>query len=83
MELMSAYIKPSGIHLDDDSLKVYRKIKNEAHVRGSKQLSAMAQFRKKLQAQLNETGSLYVPFNPNNFNPVDVSDFTNELIKKG
>jgi len=81
--LLSAYIEPKGIHLDKDELKAYREVKNNAHVRGSIQISALAQFRRKLIAQHQETGSLYVPFNPDNFNPVDNDSFTNDLIKKG
>lgn len=81
--LLSAYIEPKGIHLDKDELKVYRGVKNNAHIKGSVQISALAQFRRKLIIQHQKTGSLYVPFNPDNFNPVDDKIFTNELIKKG
>lgn len=79
--LKSAYIEPKGTHLDNDSMKEYRSAKNDAHVGGSKQLKSLAQFRKRLGLQLKKTGSLYVPFNPNDFKPVDEEDFTNKLIK--
>ena len=79
--LISAYIVPKGVHMDNDSLKEYRKVKNDAHARGSKQTSALSRFRRKLGEQFKKTGSLYVPFNPDNFKPVDEQVFTNELIK--
>lgn len=81
-KLVSAYVEPRGIHLDDDKMKNYRVAKNKAHVKGSLQLAAMSQFRRKLQIQLKETGSLYVPFNPENFKPVDGNIFINDLVKK-
>ncbi len=81
--LLSAYIEPKGVHLDKDELKAYRGVKNNAHVKGSIQTSALAQFRRRLITQHQKTGSLYVPFNPDNFNPVDDKIFTNDLIKKG
>ena len=81
--LISAYIEPGGIHLDNDSLKVYRKIKNDAHARGSDQLQALARFRRELGKRFKETGSLYVPFDPEKFEPVDSKEFVNDIIKEG
>lgn len=81
--LRCAYVDDRAIHLDKDAEKAYRQEKNKAHTPGSKQLGAMARFRKRLREQHEKTGSLYVPFDPNNFNPIDNQDFTNELIKKG
>jgi glycosyltransferase involved in cell wall biosynthesis len=83
MGLVSAYVEPDGKHIDNDSLKAYRSKKNDAHTGGSIQLGALAQFRRKLQAQLKDTGSLYVPFRREDFNPVDKEIFVNDLIKKG
>lgn len=80
--LMAAYIEPSGIHFDNDSLKAYRIEKTKAHTGASKQLIALNKFRKKYGEQI-KTGNFFVPWEPNNFNPVDEDDFTNELVKKG
>ena len=81
LKLKSAYIEPRGIHLDNDSLKAYRKIKNDAHAAGSKQLKALAQFRRKLKKQFEETGNVYTTFSTENFRPVDMKEFTNEIVK--
>jgi glycosyltransferase involved in cell wall biosynthesis len=79
--LKSAYIEPKGVHLDNDSLKDYRKVKNDAHVGGSAQFGALAQFRRRLREQFEKTGNVYVPFDPRKFSPVDKEDFTNDLVK--
>lgn len=56
--LMSAYIEPKGVHLDEDKDKVYRKVKNRAHLKGSSQLKAFAAAK----IQYERTGSVYVPW---------------------
>jgi len=73
--LISAYIEPRGVHLDNDSLIEYRAAKNKAHAKGSPQLSALSSYLKEMRA----TKNVYVPFNPD-FNPADMKIFTNELI---
>jgi len=75
--LMSAYIKPKGIHLDTDADKAYRAAKNDAHKRGSVQLRALSAYVKKMR----ETGEVYVPFDPN-YDPEDIKVFTSDLIMK-
>lgn len=79
--LLSAYIEPKGKHLDTDEMIEYRKEKNKAHTGGSKQLGALAQFRRKLIAKHSKTGDLYVPFDQSKFDPVDKEEFTNEITK--
>lgn len=59
--LMSAYIEPHGIHLDEDKDKVYRKVKDRAHIKGSQQLKAFAQAKLKYQQDHKNT---YVPYRP-------------------
>jgi len=56
--LMSAYIEPHGIHLDDDSDRVYRAIKNRAHKKRSSPLNAFS----KAKAMYEKTGAVYVPY---------------------
>lgn len=58
--LLSAYIEPRGIHLDEDKDKVYRQIKNRAHMKKSEQLKAFAQAKVEYQ----KTGNVYVPYTP-------------------
>lgn len=76
--LMSAYIVPRGKHLDTDADKAYREAKNDAHKKGSVQLTELSRYLQYMRA----SGDVYVSFNPN-FNPVDLNIFTNELIKQG
>lgn len=83
VKLISAYIEPKGVHIDNDSLKEYRAKKNDAHTGGSIQLGALAQFRRRLNVHLKETGNVYVPFDPKDFKPVDKEIFVNDLVKKG
>jgi glycosyltransferase involved in cell wall biosynthesis len=80
--LKSAYIEPKGVHLDNDSFKEYRKAKNGAHTGGSAQFKALAQFRRRLKKQYQDTGNVYVTFDPDKFSPVDKKDFTNDLVGK-
>lgn len=75
--LISAYIEPKGVHLDEDKDKDYRVAKNQAHKKGSFALRALSQAR----AELSKTGDVYVSFDPA-FNPDDINTFTNELILK-
>lgn len=56
--LLSAYIEKKGVHLDNDSDKVYRKVKNRAHQKGSAPLSAFAQAK----AYYAATKNVYVPY---------------------
>jgi len=58
LNLMSAYIESKGIHLDTDQDKVYRKVKNRAHVKKSAPLKAFA--RAKVEYQ--KTGNIFVPY---------------------
>lgn len=61
--LISAYIEPKGVHLDTDEDKVYRKVKNRAHRKGSSQLKAFVQAKIKYET----TGNVYVsniPYDP-------------------
>lgn len=81
VKLLSAYIEPRGKHLDADEMKEYRQLKNAAHIGGSIQRGALAQFRRNLIDQHSKTGSVYVPFDPKTFSPVDEDIFTNDIIK--
>lgn len=59
--LMSAYIEPHGIHLDNEPIKSgskYRTIKNLAHQKGSSQLKAFVQAK----IEYEKTGNVYVPY---------------------
>jgi glycosyltransferase involved in cell wall biosynthesis len=56
--LMSAYIEPNGIHLDKDTDKVYRKVKDRAHSKGSQQLRAFA----KAKLEYEKTKNVYIPY---------------------
>ena len=60
LNLMSAYIEPKGIHLDEDKDKVYRKVKNRAHLKGSMQLKSFA----RAKMEYEKTGKVYVPYIP-------------------
>lgn len=64
--LMSAYIEPKGTHLDTDQDKVYRKVKNRAHMKKSAPLKAFA----KAKLGYQKTGNVFVPYIP--YNPDDV-----------
>jgi len=76
--LMSAYIVPRGVHLDNDADKDYRMAKNDAHKKGSIQLRALSKYLQYMRS----TGDVYVSFDPD-FDPDDLKIFTNELIMKG
>jgi len=58
--LMGAYIDSRGIHLDEDKDKVYRKVKDRAHKKGSTQLKAFVAAR----TQYEQTGNVFVPYMP-------------------
>jgi GT2 family glycosyltransferase len=61
--LMSAYIEPYGVHLDNESIKSgskYRTIKNRAHQKGSSQLKAFSQAK----IEYEKTGNVYIPYIP-------------------
>ena len=76
--LISAYIKPRGIHLDTDKDKEYRSAKNEAHKKGSIQLKELSM----AVGEMRKTKMVYTPYtNPDDYNPVDSSIFTNEIMK--
>lgn len=77
--LISAYIEPQGVHLDKDKDKEYRKMKNNAHKKGSDQLKELS----KAIREMKETGNIYTPYvDQNNYRPVDEKVFTNDLILK-
>lgn len=59
--LISAYIEPRGVHLDDEPIKSgskYRSVKNRAHQKGSPQLQMFSQAK----LEYERTGSIYVPY---------------------
>ena len=75
--LMSAYIEPKGVHIDIDADKAYRKAKNDAHKKGSVQLSALSSY----VMGMRKSGDVYVPFDPD-YDPADSKVFTTDLILK-
>lgn len=75
---ISAYIVPRGKHLDTDADLEYRKVKNDAHRKGSAQLKELSAYL----MYMRKTGDVYVPFDPDDFNPIDKNIFTNSLIGK-
>lgn len=74
LKLMSAYIEPKGIHLDNDAEKVYRGVKNRAHKKGSPQLQAFA----RAKIEYANTKNVYVPYTP--YDPDDMKWSTFEKI---
>ena len=75
--LISAYIVPRGIHIDNNSDAEYRKAKDAAHTQGSIQLE---EFNKYLN-YLRRTGNPYVFWNEH-FSCTDQNIFTNDLVLK-
>lgn len=76
--LVSAYIEPRGIHLDEDLDKEYRAAKDRAQTNKSDQMKQLSQYL----AIMRKTGNVYVSFDPN-FDPHDLKVFTNDLILGG
>ena len=77
--LLSAYMPGRGVHLDNDSDKAYRTAKNQAHAKGSIQLSELS----RSVAKMRKTGDVYTPYtDPRDYSPVDEDIFTNDLIGK-
>ena len=80
--LIPIYAESYGKHMDDDSLKEYRKEKTKAHSKGSKPLRKFC----KDKIYYQQTKNVYVPFDLTMLDredPVGVSIFTNDLIKRG
>jgi GT2 family glycosyltransferase len=56
--LIGVYILKKGIHLDTDKDKVYRAVKNKAHVKNSPELQSLAL----AIAIMKKTGNVYTPY---------------------